>query len=119
MKYTKNQARMRRRQRIRKKISGNALCPRLVVFRSNAYIYAQLVDDANGHTLASSSSFNLSKDGGVSGFTRDAAMQVGKDLASKAKEKDIHQAVFDRGGYIYHGKIKALADGAREGGLKF
>jgi large subunit ribosomal protein L18 len=91
----------------------------LVVFRSNAYIYAQLVDDDNGHTLASSSSFILSKEGGVNGFTRDVAMQVGKDLAGKAKEKDIHQVVFDRGGYIYHGKIKALADGAREGGLQF
>lgn len=119
MKYTKNQARMRRRQRIRKKISGNAVRPRLVVFRSNAFIYAQLIDDDNGHTLASSSSFNLSKDGDLKGFTRDTAMQVGKDLASKAKEKDIHQAIFDRGGYIYHGKIKALADGAREGGLQF
>ncbi|PTN37356.1 50S ribosomal protein L18 [Desulfonatronum sp. SC1] len=119
MKYTKNQARVRRRHRIRKKISGNAVRPRLVVFRSNAYIYAQLIDDDNGHTLASSSSLNLSKDGGVNGFTRDSAMQVGKDLANKAKEKDIRQVVFDRGGYIYHGKIKALADGAREGGLQF
>lgn len=119
MKYTKNQARMRRRQRIRKKITGNALRPRLVVFRSNMYIYAQLIDDDNGQTLASASSFNLKKDGGLNGFTRDTATLVGKDLASKAKEKDIHQAVFDRGGYIYHGKIKALADGAREGGLQF
>lgn len=119
MKYTKNQARVRRRYRIRKKITGNSLRPRLVVFRSNAYIYAQLIDDDSGHTLAASSSFNLKMEGGLNGFTRDTAILVGKDLARKAKEKDIHQAVFDRGGYIYHGKIKALADGAREGGLKF
>lgn len=119
MKFTKNQARIRRRQRIRKKITGNAVRPRLVVFRSNTYIYAQLIDDDNGRTLAASSSFNLKKEGNVSGFTRDTATLVGKDLASKAKAKDIHQAVFDRGGYIYHGKIKALADGAREGGLQF
>lgn len=119
MKYTKSQARIRRRQRIRKKISGSAQRPRLVVFRSNAYIYAQLIDDENGHTLAAASSLNLSKDPSVSGFTRDIAMQVGKDLAGKAMEKDIRQVVFDRSGYIYHGKIKALADGAREGGLQF
>ncbi len=119
MKYTKSQARMRRRQRIRKKISGNALRPRLVVFRSNAYIYAQLIDDEKGNTLASASSLELSKENGSTGFTRDVAMQVGKDLAGKAKAKDILEVVFDRSGYIYHGKIKALADGAREGGLQF
>lgn len=119
MKYTKNQARMRRRYRIRKKISGSATRPRLVVFRSNCSIYAQLIDDETGRTLAASSSLRLSKDGGVKGFNRDTAMLVGKDLAGKAKEKDIHQAVFDRSGYIYHGKVRALAEGAREGGLQF
>ena len=119
MKYSKSQARTRRRFRIRKKIIGSAVRPRLVVFRSNSNIYAQLIDDEQGHTLASSSSLLLSKDGSSGGFNRDTAMLVGKDLAGKAKEKAIHQAVFDRSGYIYHGKIKALADGAREGGLQF
>ncbi|TVQ95688.1 MAG: 50S ribosomal protein L18 [Desulfovibrionales bacterium] len=119
MKYTKAQARMRRKHRIRKKISGSALRPRLVVFRSNAYIYAQLIDDEAGHTIASSSSLLLAKDAEFKKYNCETAVQVGKDLAGKAKEKNIHQAVFDRGGYIYHGKIKALADGAREGGLQF
>ena len=119
MKYSKTEARMRRRQRIRKKIIGTAQRPRLVVFRSNAYIYAQLIDDERGHTLTSASSLALSKENGSTAFTRDVAMQVGKDLAEKAKSKEILQIVFDRSGYIYHGKIKALADGAREGGLQF
>jgi large subunit ribosomal protein L18 len=119
MKYTKSQARMRRRQRIRKKISGNTIRPRLVVFRSNAHIYAQLIDDNKGQTLAASSSLALSKNADHAGFTRETAKQVGKDLAGKAKEKQIDQVVFDRNGYNYHGKIKALADGAREGGLQF
>ncbi|GAB6060937.1 50S ribosomal protein L18 [Desulfonatronum parangueonense] len=119
MKYTKSQARMRRRQRIRKKISGTAQRPRLVVFRSNAYIYAQLIDDEKGHTLVSASSFAMAKENGSTAFNRDVATQVGKDLAEKAKSKEILQVVFDRSGYIYHGKIKALADGAREGGLQF
>lgn len=119
MKYSKSQARTRRRFRIRKKISGTALRPRLVVFRSNTSIYAQLIDDEQGHTLASSSSLLLAKDGKAGGFNRETAMLVGKELAGKAKEKAIQHAVFDRSGYIYHGKIKALADGAREGGLQF
>lgn len=119
MKYTKNELRMRRRCRIRKKISGTAARPRLVVFRSNSYIYAQLVDDEQGHTLISANSLTLSGDPDTKGFTRETAARVGKILADKAKEKQIQGVVFDRNGYIYHGKIKALADGAREGGLQF
>lgn len=115
MKMTKEQARHRRKIRIRKRISGTADRPRLVVFRSNTHIYAQMVDDVNGCTLVSSSTQALKTAGG----TKDAAAAVGKDIAAKAQEKNITQVVFDRNGYIYHGRIKALADGAREGGLKF
>ncbi|GAB6125828.1 50S ribosomal protein L18 [Humidesulfovibrio idahonensis] len=119
MKMTKEQARARRKLRIRKKVNGTELKPRLVVFRSNVHIYAQLVDDETGSTLASSSTLILSRAGQATRANREGAASVGKDIAEKAKAKNIEAVVFDRNGYIYHGRIKALADGAREGGLKF
>jgi len=119
MKMTKEQARARRKLRIRKKVNGTELKPRLVVFRSNVHIYAQLVDDETGSTLASSSTLILTRAGQVARANREGAANVGKDIAEKAKAKNIEAVVFDRNGYIYHGRIKALADGAREGGLKF
>lgn len=119
MKMTKEQARARRKLRIRKKVNGTELKPRLVVFRSNVHIYAQLVDDETGATLVSSSTLVLSRAGQAARANREGAATVGKDIAEKAKAKNIEAVVFDRNGYIYHGRIKALADGAREGGLKF
>jgi large subunit ribosomal protein L18 len=119
MKLTKEQARRRRKARIRKKISGTTERPRMVVFRSNTHLYVQLVDDETGATLVSSSTLSLSKEKGKMSANRESAAEVGKDIADKAKERNIEQVVFDRNGYIYHGRVKALADGAREGGLKF
>lgn len=116
MSKSKNAQRLSRKPRIRKKISGTEARPRLVVFRSNQHLYAQLVDDVNGVTLAAASTQQL---GGDLKANKDSASQVGKDIAAKALDKKIESVVFDRNGYIYHGKIKALADGAREGGLKF
>ena len=117
MRLTKKEARMRRKQRIRKRISGTAERPRLVVFRSNLTIYAQLVDDVTGVTIAATSSKILGK--GSMSLNKATAAEVGKEIAKLAKEKEIEQVVFDRNGYLYHGRVKALADGAREGGLKF
>lgn len=119
MSMTKEQARRRRKIRIRKRVSGTAERPRLVVFRSNKHLYAQLVDDVNGKTLLSTSTQVMGKDGEALNPSRETAAKVGKDIAAKALEQKIEAVVFDRNGYIYHGKIKALADGAREGGLKF
>lgn len=119
MKHTKQAARMRRKVRIRKKINGTAARPRLVVYRSNLHMYAQIVDDVTGKTLVSSSSLVLSKGGEAVRSNKDGATKVGRDIAAKAKEQAIESVVFDRNGYLYHGCIKALADGAREGGLKF
>ncbi len=119
MSKSKNAQRLLRKPRIRKKISGTEVRPRLVVFRSNQHLYAQLVDDVNGVTLAASSTQVLSTDGETLKANKDSATKVGKDIAAKALEKKIDTVVFDRSGYIYHGKIKALADGAREAGLKF
>jgi len=119
MSKSKNAQRLRRKPRIRKKISGTEARPRLVVYRSNHHLYAQLVDDVNGVTLAASSTQVLAKDGETLKANRESAAKVGKDIATKALEKKIESVVFDRNGYIYHGKIKALADGAREAGLKF
>ncbi len=119
MKYTKQEARMRRKIRIRKKISGTAERPRLVIYRSNAAIYCQLVDDIAGITLAASSSLALSKGGDALKLNKDTSTQVGREIARLAKEKNIESVVFDRNGYLYHGRVKALADGAREGGLVF
>jgi large subunit ribosomal protein L18 len=112
---TKRDARMRRHRRVRSKISGTAERPRLVVFRSNRGIFAQLVDDDSGRTLASASWTALS---GSSGSKTEQALEVGKALAATAKSAGIERCVFDRAGYLYHGRVKALADGAREGGLQ-
>ena len=113
-----NAQRLHRHKRVRGKISGSAERPRLNVFRSSNHIYAQLIDDVNGVTLVSMSS-NDKEYKGKTGSNCDAAKEVGKELAGRAKKKDITQVVFDRGGYLYHGRVKALADGAREGGLEF
>jgi len=103
--------------RIRKKISGTAALPRLSVFRSNKDIYAQLIDDVTGVTLASANSRN--KGTATTGNKVDQAKQVGLNIAKAALAKGVEACVFDRGGYLYHGRVKSLADGAREGGLKF
>jgi large subunit ribosomal protein L18 len=111
---TKSEQRTRRRNRIRAKVSGTAAIPRLAVFKSLKYIYAQLIDDEAGVTLASATSKGMKTKGKTI-----AAKEVGTELAKKASEKKIAKVVFDRGGYIYTGRVKALADGAREGGLNF
>jgi large subunit ribosomal protein L18 len=104
-----------RHRRVRAKVSGSALRPRLSVFRANQNIYAQLIDDAAGRTLACASSLELKDKKKKSAI----AFEVGRQLAGKALVLKIEQVVFDRGGYAYHGRVKSLADGAREGGLKF
>jgi large subunit ribosomal protein L18 len=114
---TKPQARARRHRRVRGKIFGTAERPRLVVFRSNRGIEAQLVDDLEGKTLAAASWLNLKKS--FKGNKTQQAAEVGKLLAENAKKAEIETVVFDRGGYLYHGRVKALAEAAREGGLKF
>lgn len=114
-KESKNTARLRRHARVRKTISGTSEMPRLNVFRSNKEIYAQVIDDVNGITLVSSSSKELK----VSGGNIESAKAVGKDIAAKCKAKKIEKVVFDRGGYLYHGRVAALADAARENGLEF
>lgn len=101
--------------RIRRNINGTLLRPRLNVFRSNKAIYCQLIDDLKGHTLAYSSSTGV----GATGTKTEIAKAVGLDLAQKAKDLNISTVIFDRAGYLYHGRVKALADGAREGGLQF
>ena len=112
-----NKQRMKRHKRVRAKISGTPVCPRLNVFRSEANIYAQIIDDTKGLTLAAASS--LEKDFECDGTKTDAARKVGEILAERAKAKGIETVVFDRGGYLYHGRVQALAEGAREGGLQF
>ena len=112
-----NKARIKRHMRVRSKISGTAACPRLDVFRSNSNIYAQLIDDVNGVTLAAAASNE--KDFAISGGNCEGARKVGQLIAARAAEKGITEVVFDRGGYVYHGRVKELAEGAREGGLKF
>ncbi len=114
---SKNVARKRRHIRVRKKISGTPALPRLNVYRSLQNIYAQIIDDTKGVTLASASSLDKEIDG--YGGNVEAATKVGKLIAQKAKAAGITEVVFDRGGYIYHGRVKALAEGAREGGLDF
>ena len=116
-KLDKNASRKKRHMRIRNKISGTAERPRLNVFRSSKNIYAQIIDDSKGMTLVSASS--LEKDFNMNGGNKEAAREVGKMIAKKAIEKNINEVVFDRGGYIFHGRVKELAEGAREGGLKF
>jgi large subunit ribosomal protein L18 len=113
---TVRKARERRHRRVRSKVSGTAGRPRLVVFRSNRGIEAQLVDDLEGRTLAGASWLQLKR---FKGSKSEQAAEVGKLLAGRAKEAGIEAVVFDRGGYLYHGRVKALAEAAREGGLEF
>jgi large subunit ribosomal protein L18 len=117
MTLTVRQARERRHRRVRRKVSGTAERPRLVVYRSNRGIEAQLVDDLAGKTLASANHLALGKT--FKGSKTEQAAEVGKLLAATGKKAGVESVVFDRGGYLYHGRVKALADGAREGGLKF
>ena len=113
----KNAMRLKRHIRVRGKISGTPECPRLNVFRSNANIYAQIIDDVNGVTLVSASTLDKEFEGATGNM--EAAKKVGLVLAERAKAKGIEDVVFDRGGYLYHGRVAALAEGAREGGLNF
>lgn len=119
MKTTKRLARLKRKVRIRKKIFGTAERPRLVIYRSNTHFYAQLVDDGQGVTIASASSLALGRKEEGLKMNRDTAAKVGGEIARLAKEHNITRVVFDRNGYLYHGRVKSLADGAREGGLEF
>jgi large subunit ribosomal protein L18 len=114
------ESRRRVRVRIREKVKGSVERPRLAIFKSGKHIYAQVIDDANGHTLAHASSLegDLKKAGKV-GANLATAGRVGELVAARAKEKGVGKVVFDRGGYIYHGKVRALADAARKGGLEF
>ena len=114
-KESKNDMRIKRHRKIRRTLSGTDVTPRLCVFRSNQAIYAQLIDDVKGVTIASSSSLELK----LKSNNLEAAAAVGKDIAEKAKKAKIKTVVFDRGGYLYHGRVKALADAARENGLEF
>ena len=116
-KVNKKAMRLKRHVRVRGKVSGTPECPRLNVFRSNANIYAQVIDDVNGVTLVSASSLDKAIEG--YGGNVAAATAVGKLVAERALAKGIENVVFDRGGYLYHGRVQALAEGAREGGLKF
>lgn len=117
MALTKVEKRIRIKRRVRGKISGSAELPRLSVFKSNKEIYAQLVDDKDGKTLASASSREKGVD--AKGTKTEVSAAVGKAIAAKAKAAGIENVVFDRNGFVYHGRVKALADGAREAGLKF
>ena len=112
-----NATRLHRHKRVRGKITGTADCPRLNVFRSLNHIYAQVIDDVKGVTLVAASS--TEKDFGAAGGNKEGAKKVGEMIAKRAAEKGIEQVVFDRGGYVYHGRVKELAEGAREGGLNF
>ena len=116
-KIDSNAQRLKRHKRVRGKISGTAQRPRLAVYRSNAHISAQIIDDVAGVTLASASSYEAGFEG--VGSNKEAARKVGATLAERAVAKGISAVVFDRGGYIYHGRVSELAEGAREGGLKF
>lgn len=114
--FDKNNQRKQRHIRIRGKISGTAKCPRVSIFRSNKYIYASLIDDTKSKTIAYVSSKNLGLDNTIN---TDAAKRVGEELGAKAKALKIKTAVFDRSGYLYHGRVKALADALRSTGVKF
>ena len=116
-KKDKNKQRLKRHARVRGKISGTTQRPRLAVYRSNANISAQIIDDVKGITLVSASTLEKVFEG--IGSNKEAAKKVGKAIAEKALAKGIETVVFDRGGYLYHGRVKALAEGAREGGLQF
>ena len=115
-KVSKNEERTRRHERVRTKISGTPARPRLNVFRSNAHIHAQIIDDVNGKTLVATSSVEMKL---ANGGNVEAAKAVGAEVAKRALEANITEVVFDRGGYVYHGRVQALADAAREAGLKF
>jgi len=115
-KQNRGSSRIKRKVRTRKKISGTAERPRLSVFRSDKHVYAQVINDAEGKTLVSVHTF---KKGGTDRANVGRCSEIGKELAVKCKEKSINQVVFDKNGYAYHGRIQALADGAREGGLQF
>lgn len=115
MAVSKQQRRQKIRRRIRKNLMGTASRPRISVYRSNKEIYAQLINDVDGVTIASASSREVDTEGAK----KDVATEVGKLIAERAKQNDVDTVTFDRGGYLYHGRVKALADGAREGGLKF
>jgi large subunit ribosomal protein L18 len=114
---TKHEARLRRHKRVRGKVAGSTERPRLVVYRSNKGITAQIVDDTTGRTIAGATWTALPKS--FKGSKTEQAAEVGKQLAAVAKKAGVERVVFDRGGYLYHGRVKALADGAREGGLEF
>lgn len=117
-KQDKNKTRKKRHIRVRSKISGTASRPRLNIFRSNQHLYAQVIDDVNGVTIASAST--MEKDFGLENTgNTEAAVKVGELVAKRASEKGIKSVVFDRGGYLYHGRVKALAEAARENGLEF
>lgn len=119
-KPAKNYVRLRKHTRLRKKIKGTPERPRLNVFRSLNHIYAQIIDDTTGNTLVTASTLDVSLKGKLkSGGNKEAAKEVGRLIAQKAAEKGIKSVVFDRGGYIYHGRVKELADAAREAGLEF
>ncbi|MBD2603067.1 50S ribosomal protein L18 [Scytonema hofmannii FACHB-248] len=120
MKLTRKESKQRRHRRVRGKVSGSEERPRLAVFRSNEHIYAQVIDDTKHHTIVAASSVEPDlKSNLASGSNKEASVQVGKLIAVRSLEKGITQVVFDRGGNLYHGRIKALADAAREAGLNF
>jgi large subunit ribosomal protein L18 len=120
MKLTRKESKQRRHRRVRGKVSGSEERPRLAVFRSNEHIYAQVIDDTKHHTIVAASSVEPDlKSNLATGSNREASAQVGKLIAARSLEKGITQVVFDRGGNLYHGRIKALADAAREAGLDF
>ena len=119
-KADKNKARVKRHLRVRKKITGTVSRPRLNIFRSSKHMYAQIIDDTNGVTLVSASTLDKDLKAEVgNGGSVDAARKVGSLIAERAKAKGINNVVFDRGGYLYHGRVQALADAARESGLEF
>ncbi|MFQ9924018.1 MAG: 50S ribosomal protein L18 [Beduini sp.] len=115
-KVSRNDVRLKRHARVRNKISGTPECPRLNVFRSNSHIHTQIIDDVNGVTLVSASSVEMKLE---NGGNIEAAKAVGAEIAKRALAKNIDKVVFDRGGYVYHGRVKAVAEAAREVGLKF
>lgn len=120
MKLTRKESKTRRHRRVRSKVSGSTERPRLAIFRSNEHIYAQIIDDTKHHTIVAASSVEPDlKSNLATGANREASVQVGKLIAARSLEKGITQVVFDRGGNLYHGRIKALADAAREAGLEF
>ena len=116
-KINKDEIRLRVHQRIRSRVRGTAARPRLAVYRSLGHIYAQVIDDADGKTIVAAST--VEKSGRMTGGNVAAAKEIGKRVAERAKDKGITKVVFDRGGYLYHGRVKALADAAREAGLEF